>query len=113
MNMNLQNRLEQLEERAQQRFERMTSSILDASFAALNRKDMDTIGEFFERYAPFEKVSLDEALATCTSEEMAAIERCNAATEAAALRINGRPLSKSEANRVLVRPGSLRDPTFA
>jgi hypothetical protein len=52
--------------------------------------DLERIRKFFER-----KVSFDE----CTPEEIAALDRCSDAYEAAALKITCRPLSDLGANR--------------
>lgn len=94
MNTKLKSRLEGLEESARQHCETMANAIMQASSAALSNGDLETLRLFLERYVRSGGSAFEEALASCTPEEAAAVERLNAAGEAAALRIKGPSVSK-------------------
>jgi hypothetical protein len=83
MTRQIERRLEQLEEIARRGRTRMADAVMQAAFTALNDEDLEAIKPFFERLVRGN--TLDEALANCTPEEKAAIERLGAEWEAAAL----------------------------
>jgi hypothetical protein len=102
MHTKLNSRLEELEEIAKQRRQRMNNAIFSAACRALGNEDVDSLRQFFERVR--QGAELSEALANCTPAEIAAIERFNVESKAAALRIKGRSLSKAETNFFTIGP---------
>jgi hypothetical protein len=84
----LKSRLEELEEIAQQRRQRMNNAIFEGAFAALSDGDLKSLKQFCERLA--RGSALQEAIADCTPEERVAIQRFNTVGEEAAPRMEGR-----------------------
>jgi hypothetical protein len=81
MTAKLNGRLMQLEEIAEQRRARMGDAVLQAAFAALSDADLEAVKPFFERLG--RGSTTDEAFASCTPEERAAIEQLGVEWKAA------------------------------
>jgi hypothetical protein len=107
MHARLNSRLLELEAIAEQRRAKITKAILAGAFAALSREESDAIFRVFGRLV-VDRKTMREALAKCTPAEAAAVERFNAASKAATLRITGRPLSKELADAVTFRSCDVR-----
>jgi hypothetical protein len=107
MHAKLNSRLRNLEETAQRRYGDMIRAITKDAFAALSGAETDAVGQVFKRLV-VDRNSFREALAKCTREEAAAVERFNAASAAAGMRIKGRALSKAEASDVTLWPSDIR-----
>ena len=89
MTAKMSSRLEQLEEIAQQHRTRMANAVMQATLASLGDADLKALKQFFNRLVCGS--TLAEALGNRTREETTAIDLFNAGSEAAALRIKGRP----------------------
>jgi len=98
MTAKLSTRLLELEEIAQHRRALMANAVVLSAVAALSDADLKALTQFFQRLA--RGTTFDEALANYTPEEAAAIDSFNAESEAAALRIKGRPLSQAEVKSI-------------
>jgi hypothetical protein len=98
MTAKLNGRLEQLEEITQHRRTSTANAVVLAAFAALGDADLKALTQFFERLA--RGATLEEAFADRTPAEAAAIDSFSAESEAAALRIKGRPLSRAEVKSI-------------
>jgi hypothetical protein len=101
MHAKLNSRLKELEEIAQRQRKQIIKMILAEAFRALSREESEAITSVFKRLV--QGNSMGEALAKCTPAEASAVERFNAASVAAALRITGRPLSNEQAGDVIIR----------
>lgn len=102
----MQSTLEELEADAQQIRERRAKEVMRAALASLSGEDLDALQQFFQRL--WRGRSLDEAIANCTPEETAAIERFGAASKATAVRILRSPLSRAGAKLAAGQPGHIQ-----
>ncbi len=98
MRTGLNSRLRELEVLAQHRETSTANAVVLAAFAALSDADLKSLTQFFQRLA--RAATFDEAFADCSPAETVAIESFNVESEAAALRIKGRPLSRAEVKSI-------------